>query len=117
MGLPWWPSGKESAASAGNMSSILGPRKITRAVEQISPEAPTIEPVQFSSVQFSSVTQSCLTLGDPMDYSTSGLPAHHQLLELAQTHVHRIGDANHPFQPLLSPSLAFNLFQEQGLFK
>ena len=45
-------------------------------------------PVWSSSVQFSSVTQSCLTLCDPMDYSTPGLPVHHQLLELTQTHIH-----------------------------
>ena len=38
--------------------------------------------------QFSSVAQSCLTLCDPMDYSTTGFPVNHQLLELAQTHVH-----------------------------
>ena len=43
---------------------------------------------QFSSVQFSPVTQSCLTLCDPMDCSMPGLPVHHQLLELTQTHVH-----------------------------
>ena len=40
------------------------------------------------SVQFSSVTQSCPTLCDPMDYSMPGLPVHHQLLEFTQTHVH-----------------------------
>ena len=40
-----------------------------------------------------SVTQSCPTLWDPMDCSTLGLPVHHQLLEFAQTHVHRVGDA------------------------
>ena len=48
------------------------------------------------SVQFSSVAQSCLTcltLCDLMDCSMLGLPVHHQLLELAQTHVHRVGDA------------------------
>ena len=44
--------------------------------------------VSFSSVQFSSVTQSCLTLWDPMDRSTPGLPVHHQLPESTQTHVH-----------------------------
>jgi len=44
--------------------------------------------VSFSSVQFSSVAQSCLTLCDPMDCSTPGLPVHNQLLELTQTHVH-----------------------------
>jgi len=43
--------------------------------------------------QFSSVAQSCLTLCNPMDCSTPGFPVHHQLLELAQTHVHRVGDA------------------------
>ena len=44
-------------------------------------------------VQFSSVTQSCLTLCDPMDCSTPGLSVHHQLPELAQTHVHLVDDA------------------------
>ena len=45
------------------------------------------------SVQFSSVAQSRLTLCDPMDCSTPGLPVHHQLPELAQTHVHEVGEA------------------------
>ena len=47
----------------------------------------------ISSVQFSSVTQSCPTLCDPMNCSTPGLPVHHQLPEFTQTHVHRVGDA------------------------
>ena len=69
-------------------------------------------------VQFSSVAQSCLTLCDPMDYSTPGLPVHHQLLELTQTHVHWVGDAIQPSNSLLSPSPpAFNLSQHQGLFQ
>ena len=46
----------------------------------------------FSLVQFSSITQSCLTLCDPMDCSTPGLPVHHQLPEITQTHVHRVSD-------------------------
>ena len=50
---------------------------------------------RFSSVQFSSVTQSCPTLCDPMIRSTPGLPVHHQLLEFTQTHVHRFSDAFH----------------------
>ena len=58
----------------------------------------------WSSVQFSSVVQSCLTLCDPMNRSTPGLPVHHQLLEFTQTHVHRVGDAIQPSHPLLSPS-------------
>ena len=71
-----------------------------------------------SSVQFSSVTQSCPTLCDPMDYSPPGLPVHHQLLEFTQTHVHWVGDAIQPSHPLSSPSpSASNHSQPQGLFK
>ena len=71
-----------------------------------------------TSVQFSSVAQSCLTLCDPMDCSTPGLPVHHQLPESTQTHVLRVGDAIQSSQPLLSPSPpAFNLSQHQGLFQ
>ena len=71
-----------------------------------------------NSVQFSSVTQLCPILWDPMDYSTQGFPVHHQLLELSQTHVHRVGDAIQPSHPLLSPSPpTFNLSQHQGLFQ
>ena len=70
------------------------------------------------AVQFSSVTQSCLTLCDPMDCSTPDFPVHHQLLELTQTHVHHVSDAIQPSHPLLSPSLpVFNLSQHQGLFQ
>ena len=58
----------------------------------------------ISSVQFSSVAQSCPTLCDPMNRSKPGLPVHHQLLEFTQTHVYRVGDAIQPSHPLLSPS-------------
>ena len=71
----------------------------------------------FSSVQFSSVTQSWLTLCDPMDCSTPGLPFLHSLLELAQTHVHWVSDAIQPSHPLSSPTPAFSLSQHQGLFQ
>ena len=65
-----------------------------------------------------SAAQSCLTLRDPMDSSTPGLPVHHQLPELAQTHVYQVSDAIKPSHPLLSPSPpVFNLSQHQGLFK
>ena len=68
--------------------------------------------------QFNSVAQSCLTLGNPMDCSMPGLLVHHQLPELAQTHVHRVSDAIQPSHPLSSPSHpAFNLSQHQGLFQ
>ena len=56
------------------------------------------------SVQFSSVAQSCLTLCNPMNHSTPGLPVPHQLPEFTQTHVHRVGDAIQPSHPLSSPS-------------
>ena len=70
------------------------------------------------TVQFSSVSQSCPTLCDPMNRSTPGLPVHHQLLEPTQTHVHWVGDAIQPSHPLSSPTLpALNLSQHQGLFK
>ena len=88
----------------------------------------------------SEVTQSCLTLRDPMDFSlpgssvhgifqarvlevgaialSPGLPVHHQLLELTHTHVHRVGDAIQPSHPLLSPlPPTFTLSQHQGLFQ
>ena len=70
------------------------------------------------SVQFSSVAQLCLTLCDPMDCSTPGLPVYHQLLELTQNHIHWVNDEIHPSHPLSSlSSPAFNLSQHQGLFK
>ena len=69
-------------------------------------------------VQFSSVARSCLTLCDPMNHSTPGLPVHHQLPESTQTHVHRVGDAIQPSHPLSSPSPpAPNPSQHQGLFQ
>ena len=68
--------------------------------------------------QFSSVTQLCLTLFDPMDCSLQSFAVHHQLLELTQTHVHWVSDAIQPSHPLLSRSPPpFNLSQYQGLFK
>ena len=67
---------------------------------------------------FSLVIQLCLTLCDPMDCSTPGFPVHHQLLELAQTHIHRVRDAIQPSYPLSSPSPStFNLSQHHGLFQ
>ena len=69
-------------------------------------------------VQFSSVAQSCLTLCNPTNRSTPGLPGHRQLLESIQTHVRCVSDAIQPSHPLLSPSpLAPILSQHQGLFK
>ena len=72
----------------------------------------------LNSIQFSSVTQSCPTLCDPMNRSTPGLPVHHQLPEFTQTHVHCVGDSIQPSHPLSSPSPpALNLSWHQGLFQ
>ena len=67
--------------------------------------------------QFSSVAQSRPTLCEPMDCSTPGLPVHHQLLELAQTHVHHIGDAIQTSILLFPSPPALNRSQHQGLFQ
>ena len=70
-----------------------------------------------TSVQFSSVTQSCPALCDPVNRSIPGLPVHHQLPEFTQTHVHRVSDAIQPSHPLLSPfPPAPNPSQHQSLF-
>ena len=73
--------------------------------------------MSITSLQFSSVTQSCW-LCNPMNRSTPGLPVHHQLLDFTQTHVHRVSDAMQPSHPLLSPSPpAPNPSQHQSLFQ
>ena len=68
--------------------------------------------------QFSSITQSFLTLYDPINRSTPGLPVYHKLPECTQTHAHRVGDAIQPSHPLLSPSPpAPNPSKHQSLFQ
>ena len=72
--------------------------------------------IKLMAGQFSSV-QLYLTFCDPMDCSTPGFPVHYQPPELAQTHVHQVGDAIQPSHSLSSPSPpTFNLSQHQGLF-
>ena len=70
----------------------------------------------FSSVQFSSVTRSCLTLCDPIDCSTPGLPVHYQLLELAHTQVHWVCDAIQPSHSLSSLLLLHSVFPSSRVF-
>ena len=71
-----------------------------------------------SRIQFSSVTQLCPTLWDPMNRNTPGLPVHHQLPEFTQTHDPRVSDAIQPSHPLSSPSPpALNPSQHQSLFQ
>ena len=69
-------------------------------------------------VQFSSVSQLCPTLCNPMNCSMPGLPVHHQLPEFTQIHVHRVSDAIQPSYPLSSPfPPAPNPSQHQSLFQ
>ena len=90
-----WTVAHQASLSITNSQSLLK----LMSVETVLPSNHLI----LSSVQFSSVTQLCLTLCDPMNRSTPGLPVHHQLPEFTQTHVHRVSDAIQPSQPLLSP--------------
>ena len=96
-------------------------RLLIRAHKPLNDPSQTLSPTSphatHDTVQFSSVTQLCPTVCDPMDCSTPGFPVHHQLPELAQTHVHQIGDAIQPSHPLSSPSPpAFNIFPASGPF-
>ena len=79
--------------------------------------SPSHLPQSLFISQFSSVTQSCPTLCDPMNHNTPGLPVH-QLPEFTQTHDHRVSDDIQPSHPLSSPSPpAPNPSQQQGLFQ
>ena len=71
---------------------------------------------EHSQGQFSSVAQSCLTLCDPMDCSTPGLPVHHQLPEFAHTQVHQFGDAIQPSHPVIPFSSCLQSFPASGSF-
>ena len=104
---------------AGRMcASILFPWLISQGKDGMSAVLVMVTSTCISSVQFSSVAQSCPTLCDPMNWSTPGLAVHHQHPESTETHVHWISDTIQPVHPLLSPSPpALNLSQHQGLFQ
>ena len=70
----------------------------------------------YNCMSVSPVTQSCLTLCNPVDCSMPCFPVHDQLSEPAQTHVHRLGDAIQPSRPLSSPSLLPSIFPASGSF-
>ena len=117
---------KSSCASRGDLGSIsrleIPWRRKWQPTPVILPRKPhgqsSLVGYSLSSVQFSSVAQSCLTLCDCMDSSTPGIPVHYQLSEFTQIHVHWVSDAIQPSYPLSSPSPpAYNLSQHQGLFK
>ena len=112
-GLPFPPPGDLPDPGIEPMSlSLLNWQK--GSLPLVPPETPHA----LTSVQFSSVTQLCLTPCNSMNRSTPGLPVHHQPLGFTQTHVHRVGDAIQPSHSLSSPSpLAPNPSQDQGLFQ
>ena len=103
--------------STANQSVDLVPLSPLGKVQTMSLSYSWVE-VMIKYVQFSSVTQSCQTLCNPMVCSMPGFPVHPQLPESTQTHVHWVGDAIQPSHPLSSPSPpAFNLSQHEDLFK
>ena len=142
-GFPGSSSGKESTCNVGDPGSIPGLGNPwghgkslqysclenshgQRSMEGSSPWG--LDTMQWLStaqlneidkeISVISVTQSCPTVCDPMNRSMPGLPVHHQLLDFTQTHVHQVGDAIQPSQPLLSTSPpAPNTSQHQGLFQ
>ena len=92
--------------------------EVTKSWTQLSDSRTQTHTHTHTLFQFSSVAQSCPTLCNPMNRSTPGLPVHHQLPELTQTHVHRVSDAIQPSHPLSSPSPpAPNPSQHQSLFQ
>ena len=87
-------------------------------MDEFPPKQKLSQLSKFSSVQFGSVAQSYLTLCNPTNHSTPGLPVHHHLPESTQTHVNRVCDAIQPSHPLSSPSPpAPNPSQHQILFQ
>ena len=92
--------------------------RIKKGVQKLAQIQVKIANIAISSVQFSSVTQQCLTPCHPMNRSTPSLPVHHHLPKFTQTHVHRVSDAIQQSHPLSSPSPpAPNPSQHQGLFQ
>ena len=101
----------------GSTEAALACRAFCRGQVSSQLTCPASGPLGIFNCIFLSV-QSCPTLCDAMDCSTPGLPILRQLLELSQTHVHRVSDAIQPSHPLSSPSPPiFNLSLHQGLFQ
>ena len=138
--FPCGSTGKESTFNEGDLGLIPGLGRshgegkgypfqysglensmhcIVRGVAKSQTQLSSFHFHQFTIyIQFSSFTQSCPTLCDPMNRSTPGLPVHHQLPEFTQIHIHSVGDAIQPSHPLSSPSPpAPNPSQHQTLFQ
>ena len=136
MGFPGGSASKESACNVGDLGLIprlgrspgegnsyplqySGLENSLDCIDLARKESDSTERLSlFKGIQFSSVTQLCPTLCNPMNRSTPGLPVHHHLLEFTQTHLHQVSDAIQPSHPLSSPSpRAPNPSQRQSLFQ
>ena len=107
----------ESRTRVSTQKGLMGSQSRRKGERDKKVVMPILSSARRASVQFSSAAQSCPTLCNLMDCSTLGLPVHHQLPELTQTHVHRVGDAIQPSHPLSSPSpLAPESFPMSQLF-
>ena len=115
----WWATVHGVTRVGHNLvTNHLGMMEVFSTCEFIHESMLEHVQVKFLKCCCCSVTQSCPTLCHPMDCSMPGFPVHHHLPQLAQTHVHQVGDAIHPSQPLSSLSLpAFKLPQHQSLFQ
>ena len=114
----WNPEGARGSSEWEEKKLEMGNRGDPHHTYFPKPVSQPAATLDGSSVQFNSIAQLCLTLCEPTYCSTPGLPVNHKLPELAQTHVHQVGDAIQPSYPLSSPSPpAFNLSQHQGLFQ
>ena len=111
---PLWSGSFESTCLVRNKRITLG---VLWSPDLNSFSVPDLNPSNFFQLQFSSVTQSCPTLCDPMNLSMPGLSVHHQLLEFTQTRVHRVHDAIQPSHPLSSPSPPASDPSHQGPFQ
>ena len=107
-----------SRGSQGLNPHLLGLLHCQAGSLPAEPSGKSHKNYQKTTISLSSAAQSCLTLCNPMNCSTPGLPVHHQLLEITQTHVHRVSDAiqtshslSSPFPPVPIPSQHQKLFQ------
>ena len=110
----WWPPGGQENFYLFYPAFLVASSRAWSAENLLAPNGKNLinTIIHFSWVQFSSVAQSPLTLCDPMNHSTPGLPVHHQWPDFTQIYVHWVGDTIQLFYPLLSPSpLALNLSQ------
>ena len=115
-GCRWTPSERSARGWYTLLSTSSRPLENTQASSQHCFCIFQFQPVLTPISQFSSVAQSCPTLCNPMDCSTSGSPVRHQLLELTQTHVHQVSDAIQPSHPLLSLLLLPSIFPSIRVF-